>query len=85
MSASASAGGPGGYGFMNDYLAGRFYRDAKIPEIGEGTSEIRRLPIRAGTRFGHGSDEMMTALKRLMPNLQKRRCNELECCRKEDR
>jgi len=35
----------GGYGFMNDYPVGRFYRDAKILEIGEGTSEIQRLLI----------------------------------------
>jgi short-chain 2-methylacyl-CoA dehydrogenase len=35
----------GGYGFMNDYPAGRFYRDAKILEIGEGTSEIQRILI----------------------------------------
>jgi short-chain 2-methylacyl-CoA dehydrogenase len=30
----------GGYGFMNEFPVGRFYRDAKILEIGEGTSEI---------------------------------------------
>ena len=35
----------GGYGFMNEYPVGRFYRDAKILEIGEGTSEIQRLVI----------------------------------------
>ncbi len=35
----------GGYGFMNDYPVARFYRDAKILEIGEGTSEIQRLLI----------------------------------------
>ena len=35
----------GGYGFMNEYPAGRFYRDAKILEIGEGTSEVQRLLI----------------------------------------
>ncbi|WP_062345797.1 acyl-CoA dehydrogenase family protein [Herbidospora yilanensis] len=35
----------GGYGFMNEYPVGRFYRDAKILEIGEGTSEIQRLLI----------------------------------------
>ncbi|HEY3684609.1 MAG TPA: acyl-CoA dehydrogenase family protein, partial [Streptosporangiaceae bacterium] len=29
----------GGYGFMNEFPVGRFYRDAKILEIGEGTSE----------------------------------------------
>ena len=35
----------GGYGFMNDYPVGRFYRDAKILEIGEGTSEVQRMLI----------------------------------------
>ncbi len=35
----------GGYGFMNDTPAGRFYRDAKILEIGEGTSEVQRMLI----------------------------------------
>lgn len=35
----------GGYGFMNEYAVGRFYRDAKILEIGEGTSEVQRLLI----------------------------------------
>jgi short-chain 2-methylacyl-CoA dehydrogenase len=35
----------GGYGFMNDYPVGRFYRDAKILEIGEGTSEVQRILI----------------------------------------
>ncbi|MDT0300955.1 acyl-CoA dehydrogenase family protein [Streptomonospora wellingtoniae] len=35
----------GGYGFMNEYPVGRFYRDAKILEVGEGTSEIQRMLI----------------------------------------
>ncbi len=35
----------GGYGFMLEYPAGRFYRDAKILEIGEGTSEVQRMLI----------------------------------------
>ncbi len=35
----------GGYGFMNESPVGRFYRDAKILEIGEGTSEVQRLLI----------------------------------------
>jgi alkylation response protein AidB-like acyl-CoA dehydrogenase len=35
----------GGYGFMNEFPVGRFYRDAKILEIGEGTSEVQRLLI----------------------------------------
>ncbi|MBW8485595.1 acyl-CoA dehydrogenase family protein [Actinomadura parmotrematis] len=35
----------GGYGFMNEYAVGRFYRDAKILEVGEGTSEVQRMLI----------------------------------------
>jgi alkylation response protein AidB-like acyl-CoA dehydrogenase len=35
----------GGYGFMNEYAVGRFYRDAKVLEIGEGTSEVQRMLI----------------------------------------
>lgn len=35
----------GGYGFMNDTPVARFYRDAKILEIGEGTSEVQRTLI----------------------------------------
>lgn len=35
----------GGYGFMEEYPVARFYRDAKILEIGEGTSEVQRMLI----------------------------------------
>ncbi|WP_433212558.1 acyl-CoA dehydrogenase family protein [Dactylosporangium sp. CS-047395] len=35
----------GGYGFMNETPVGRMYRDAKILEIGEGTSEVQRMII----------------------------------------
>ncbi len=35
----------GGYGFMNESPVGRFYRDAKILEIGEGTSEVQKMLI----------------------------------------
>ncbi|WNV76860.1 acyl-CoA dehydrogenase family protein [Geodermatophilus sp. DSM 44513] len=35
----------GGYGYMNESAVGRFYRDAKILEIGEGTSEVQRMLI----------------------------------------
>lgn len=35
----------GGYGFMNEFPVGRFWRDAKILEIGEGTSEVQRMVI----------------------------------------
>jgi alkylation response protein AidB-like acyl-CoA dehydrogenase len=33
----------GGFGFTEEFPAARFYRDAKVLEIGEGTSEIHRL------------------------------------------
>jgi len=35
----------GGNGYINDYPTGRFLRDAKLYEIGAGTSEIRRTLI----------------------------------------
>ena len=35
----------GGYGFMTESRVGRFYQDAKVLEIGEGTSEIQRVLI----------------------------------------
>ncbi|GMU66855.1 MAG: acyl-CoA dehydrogenase [Acidobacteriota bacterium] len=35
----------GGYGFVKDYRAEKYYRDAKICTIGEGTSEVQRLVI----------------------------------------
>ena len=38
----------GGNGFMEEFPVARFYRDAKILEIGEGTSEVQRLIIARG-------------------------------------
>ncbi len=35
----------GGYGFMEEYQVARLYRDAKVLEIGEGTSEVQRMLI----------------------------------------
>lgn len=35
----------GGYGFVNETPVARFYRDAKVLEIGEGTSEVQRMVI----------------------------------------
>ena len=35
----------GGYGFMEDYPVARYWRDVKINEIGEGTSEVQRMVI----------------------------------------
>jgi short-chain 2-methylacyl-CoA dehydrogenase len=54
----------GGYGFVNEFPVARFYRDAKVLEIGEGTSEVQRMIIarqlglgRAGSGGGRGADE----------------------------
>ena len=35
----------GGYGYVTDYPVERFMRDAKLTEIGEGTSQVQRLVI----------------------------------------
>ena len=35
----------GGYGFTKDYPVEKFYRDAKLCTIGEGTTEIQKLVI----------------------------------------
>jgi alkylation response protein AidB-like acyl-CoA dehydrogenase len=35
----------GGYGYIEEYKVERFFRDAKLTEIGEGTSQIQRLVI----------------------------------------
>jgi len=35
----------GGYGFMDEYPVSRYFRDCKINEIGEGTSEVQRLVL----------------------------------------
>jgi short/branched chain acyl-CoA dehydrogenase len=44
----------GGYGFMNESPVGRFYRDAKVLEIGEGTSEVQRMIIARELGVGPG-------------------------------
>ena len=38
----------GGAGFMDDTPVSRFYRDAKLLEIGEGTSEVQRIVLSRG-------------------------------------
>ena len=43
--ANESVQSHGGYGFIKDYPAEKFYRDVKLCTIGEGTSEIQRLVI----------------------------------------
>jgi butyryl-CoA dehydrogenase len=42
----------GGYGFMSETPVGRFYRDAKVLEIGEGTSEVQRMLIARALGIG---------------------------------
>ena len=44
----------GGYGFMEEYPVARFYRDAKVLEIGEGSSEIQRMLIARGLGLAGG-------------------------------
>ncbi len=48
----------GGYGFVKDYPAEKFYRDVKLTTIGEGTSEIQRLVI--ARQLLLGSDSLRT-------------------------
>ena len=43
----------GGYGFLKDYPVEKFYRDARLCTIGEGTSEIQRLVIARTLLEGH--------------------------------
>src|SRR5207237_5095110 len=38
----------GGYGLIEDYPVARYWRDAKVNEIGEGTSEVQRMPNERG-------------------------------------
>ena len=42
----------GGYGFMNESLVGRHYRDSKILEIGEGTNEVQLMIIARSLGLG---------------------------------
>ena len=44
----------GGYGFMNEYLVARHYRDSKILEIGEGTTEVQLMLIAREIGVGGG-------------------------------
>ena len=44
----------GGYGYLRDYPVERYFRDVKLTEIGEGTSEIQRLVI-ARELLGHAA------------------------------
>jgi short/branched chain acyl-CoA dehydrogenase len=46
----------GGNGFMEEYPMARFYRDAKILEIGEGTSEVQRMVIAATSACPRAQD-----------------------------
>ena len=41
----------GGYGFMNENPVARHYRDSKILEIGEGTTEVQLMVIARGLGF----------------------------------
>jgi len=45
----------GGYGYIKDFPVERLYRDAKLGEIGEGTSEIQRILIARDLLQKYGS------------------------------
>jgi alkylation response protein AidB-like acyl-CoA dehydrogenase len=45
MNAREAAQIHGGYGFMNETQVARFWRDAKVLEIGEGASELQQMII----------------------------------------
>jgi alkylation response protein AidB-like acyl-CoA dehydrogenase len=47
----------GGYGFMEESPVARYYRDVKVNEIGEGTSEVQRILIARHLLEGLGAAE----------------------------
>ncbi|HIG24929.1 MAG TPA: acyl-CoA dehydrogenase [Acidimicrobiia bacterium] len=47
----------GGYGFMDETAVARYYRDGKILEIGEGTSEIQRMVISRDLGLGESASK----------------------------
>ncbi len=61
----------GGYGYVEDYPAERFYRDARINRIFEGTNEINRLIITGWLmkRAMSGQLPLLGAIKRLMEDV----------------
>jgi alkylation response protein AidB-like acyl-CoA dehydrogenase len=50
----------GGYGYMNEFPVARFYRDAKVLEIGEGTSEVQRMIIARQLGLGRTGPDRRT-------------------------
>jgi hypothetical protein len=60
----------GGYGFSEEYPAARYYRDARVLNLYEGTSQIHRLIIaqdELGIRAANGPGSPSTPIGRLSP------------------
>ena len=69
----------GGYGFMEEYPVARFYRDAKVLEIGEGTSEVQRMLIARGLGLPVNSSIIAPAHFRLMLDINPSRAAWCSC------
>ena len=62
----------GGYGFMEEYPVARFYRDAKVLEIGEGTSEVQRMLIARGSASRSSEGFLLPRSHSPVPHMRER-------------